>query len=332
VSGTANILIVTYRPDLGLRSCLESLRGQPWATVIVVVNNTAEVARSVADMTGSLSDMHVQIVPAGKNLGFAQGVNLGVRFCFEPYVFILNDDATLEPDALSVLISEMQRAAADVIGLAPKVLLDLPEPVIDNVGAAITSDGSVYNRGYNQKDVGQFNRQIEVAGACFAAVLLRREAFEPSSVGPLDGHYFMYAEDSDWCLRARLRGYRFVACPKAVVRHAHSLSSSTFPPEFKWRLIRRNSMLTIVKGFPPRLAARSVYWYLRESLRRAVRGGDGRAAIRDMVSLMGLVPWALWQRAAIRGLLKDNPADATLFDPHIAAQPDNAVAEHDNTS
>jgi O-antigen biosynthesis protein len=323
VNETVDILIVTYRPDLGLRSCLKSLSGQPWTKVVVVVNNTAQVAQSVVDMTGSFTDVTVQLVQAGKNLGFADGVNLGLQFCSEPYVLILNDDATLEPEALNILLSEMQRAATDVIGLAPKVLLDVAEPVLDNIGASITADGSIYNRGYGQRDVGQFDQQIEVAGACFAAVLLRREAFEPASVGSLDGRYFMYAEDTDWCLRARLRGYRFLACPKAVVRHAHSLSSATLPSKFKWQLIRRNSMLTVVKGFPPRLAARLVYWYIRDCLHRAVRGSDGREAIRDMFSFMGLVPWALRQRAAIRGLLRKNPADAILFDPRVAAQPNN---------
>ena len=153
---------------------------------------------------------------SGKNLGFAQGVNLGLRHCSQPYVLILNDDATLDPGTSGTLVAEMEHATPDVIGLAPKVLLDSPEAVIDNVGAAITSDGSVHNRGYDQKDVGQFDEQVDVAGLCFAATLLRREGFEASRVGPLDGRYFMYAEDSDWCLRARLRGYRFVSCPEAV--------------------------------------------------------------------------------------------------------------------
>ena len=249
-----DVLIVTYLPDLGLRACLESLNGQPWAKVIVVVNNTPEVAQSVDDLARSLADLRVELVRSGENLGFAQGVNLGLRHCSQPYVLILNDDATLDPGALGTLVAEMDRATPDVIGLAPKVLLDSPEAVIDNVGAAITSDGSVHNRGYDQKDVGQFDEQVDVAGLCFAATLLRGEGFEASRVGPLDGRYFMYAEDSDWCLRARLRGYRFVSCPEAVVRRAHSLSSATLPPTFKWQLIRRNSMLTVVKGFPSRLA------------------------------------------------------------------------------
>ena len=70
-----DVLIVTYLPDLGLRSCLESLSGQPCAKVIVVVNNTAEVAQVVDDMIGSFRDMHVRLVLSGKNLGFAEGVN-----------------------------------------------------------------------------------------------------------------------------------------------------------------------------------------------------------------------------------------------------------------
>ncbi len=117
-------------------------------------------------MMGSFTDMHVRLVLSGKNLGFAEGVNSGLPYCSQPYVLLLNDDAALEPGSLGILVSEMQRVAPDVVGLAPKVLLDLPEPVIDNVGAAITPDGSVHNRGYNQKDIGQFDEQVDVAGAC----------------------------------------------------------------------------------------------------------------------------------------------------------------------
>jgi GT2 family glycosyltransferase len=321
MNSSVDVLIVTYRPELGLRSCLESLRGQPLATAIVVVNNTAEVAQSAVEITRSISDVPIQLVMSHENLGFAKGVNLGMRYCSQAYVLILNDDATLEPGCLDVLISEMQSATPDVIGLAPKVLLDSPERVIDNVGAAITAEGSVYNRGYNQKDIGQFDNQVDVAGACFAATLLRREGFDPSNVGPLDSRYFMYAEDSDWCLRARLRGYRFVACPAAVVRHRHSLSSATLPSEFKWRLIRRNSMLTVLKCFPRRLAARVLYWYIRDCLRRSIRGVGRREAMTGLAAFVRLAPWTFRDRIAIRGAFRDNAADAGLFDPLVAAQP-----------
>ncbi len=118
-------------------------------------------------------------------------------------------------------------------------------------------------------------------------------------------------------------GYRFVACPEAVVRHAHSLSSATLPSTFKWQLIRRNSMLTVVKGFPRRLASKLVYGYMHDSLRRAVRGTDRRQAITGMASFARLVPWAVWQRITIRGLFRDNPVDAALFNPHVAAQPNS---------
>ena len=237
-------------------------------------------------------------------------------------MLLLNDDAALEPGSLGILVSEMQPAAPDVVGLAPKVLLDLPEPVIDNVGAAITPDGSVHNRGYNQKDIGQFDEQVDVAGACFAATLLRREAFELLMSAP---RHSLFHVRRGLRLVSSGPSARLPVCglPQAVVGHAHSLSSATFPSTFKWQLIRRNSMLTVVKGFPGRLATKLVYGYMHDSLRRAVRGTDRRQAITGMASFARLVPWAVWQRTTIRGLFRDNPVDATLFNPHVAAQPNS---------
>ena len=274
---------------------------------------------------GSFSDMHVRLVLSGKNLGFAEGVNSGLPYCTQPYVLrSSNDDAALEPGSLGILVSEMQRVVR-LVGLAPKVLLDLPEPVIDNVGAAITPDGSVHNRGYNQKDIGQFDEQVDVAGACFAKTLLRREAFELSNVGPLDTHYFMYAEDSDWCLRARPPGYRFVACPEAVVRHAHSLSSATLPSTFKWQLIRRNSMLTVVKGFPRRLASKLVYGYMHDSLLTVARSGDrpspGHHRHGALRGAWSRGPSGNEQPSA--ALSETTPWTPRLFNPHVAAQPNS---------
>jgi len=68
--------------------------------------------------------------------------------------------------------------------------------------------------------LGQFDGWNEVPSACFAAALIPAQPWE--EVGPLDENLPMYYEDSEWCYRARLFGYRVAAAPAAVVYHAFS--------------------------------------------------------------------------------------------------------------
>jgi hypothetical protein len=57
-----------------------------------------------------------------------------------------------------------------------------------------------------------------------AALLIRRAALE--EIGALDDSLFMYAEDLDWCWRAREAGWQIWFTPDAVVRHIGNVSGS----------------------------------------------------------------------------------------------------------
>lgn len=312
VQGALDVVIVTYLPQLFFATCLHSVLSQIRDGSVVVVLNNSRAALPPLD---DLNDPRVVIVTTGKNLGFAQGVNIGLEHCDGQYVLLLNDDAWLGKGALNDLLATMEHVASDVVGIVPKVLLDGPDPIIDNVGTTMSFssvDGFVYNRGYGERDEGQFDQPVEVPGACFAAVLLRRSAFFSTDVGLLDGRYFMYVEDADWCLRARLLGYRFVACPSAVVHHCHSLSTRALPSSYKRQLIRRNSAITVVKQLPPRLVLLLTYRHFRYALQCMLRGSK-REGLQDVTSFFRLLPGALQQRSAIRGLFKAHPADTLLF-------------------
>jgi N-acetylglucosaminyl-diphospho-decaprenol L-rhamnosyltransferase len=57
-----------------------------------------------------------------------------------------------------------------------------------------------------------------------AALLLRRQAI--ADVGLLDERFFMYAEDVEWCWRARAKGWEIWFEPSAVVRHVGNASGA----------------------------------------------------------------------------------------------------------
>ena len=251
-------ILVNYRsPWEMLERCLESLLepggGGP---AVTLVDNASgdhvmdEVRRRFPAVT---------IIGLDANLGFAAAVNRGLDTAVEPYVLLLNTDAVLAPAALEQMAQALAAAAPDVAGVAPKMMSSAHAGIIDAVGTVTPKSGAPFNRGIGQCDLGQYDQEEDVGGVCFGAALLRRELFLPGKVGPLYEGYFLYFEDSDWCLRATSTGYRFRTAPAAVVYHIHSGVTRMESLPFKYRLIELNTLKMVVRNFDsPLLAARIV--------------------------------------------------------------------------
>lgn len=250
-------ILVNYRSPLEmLRDCLESVAAAgPGVAVTIVDNDSADGV--IEQLRPDFPD--VQVVQMGHNAGFAAAVNRGLQECREEFVLMLNTDALLGAGALDAMLAALEGAGSDCAGVAPMMLSSAHEGVIDAIGTVMPPDGASFNRGIGQCDLGQFDRPEEVFGVCFGAALLRREAFEPALVGPLYEGYFLYFEDSDWCMRARSLGYRFLTAPKAIVYHLHSGITRHESLAFKYRLIELNTLKVVTRTFDsPLLVARIV--------------------------------------------------------------------------
>src|SRR5690606_29088553 len=199
------IVIVAYNAVAELSAALESLSAAPPSTPgeIVVVDNA-----STDDVSGLVRGRFpgVRLIEAGANLGFARGVNLGIRNSSSDYVLLLNPDTTVPPGAIDRLVAALQQAP-DVGAIGPRL--------VDGTGRAELSFGRMYSPvselrrkvwlGMQARGVPFVQAAIEratsrerdvewVSGAC---LLVRRSAGE--GVGWLDERYFLYAEDVDFC-------------------------------------------------------------------------------------------------------------------------------------
>lgn len=184
------------------------------------------------------------IIRTGGNLGFAGGNNVGLRYAGKrgaEYVFLLNNDAALASrDALTHLVGFLdQNPDAGACGGR----LFYPD------GSAQTSYGNfpslpralaylfpaykllpaVLFRKVKRANVvpdAAIHAPLAIdypSGACF---LVRSRTID--EVGLLDERFFMYAEETDWCLRMRERGWGRYYVPHAEVvhRYAGSFDSS----------------------------------------------------------------------------------------------------------
>ena len=99
---SSSVVVVSYRPGTWLAECLASVL--PHASEVIVVDNGSpgEEVSDIARRSGA------RVIRASRNLGFAGGVNLGLRHAHGEIIGLLNDDAVAGPGWLD--------AAAAVLG------------------------------------------------------------------------------------------------------------------------------------------------------------------------------------------------------------------------
>lgn len=220
---TVSAVVISWNArELTLR-CLDSLARAtyPQLDVIVVDNHSHdETAAAVAERHPT-----VEVLLLDTNRGFAGGVNAGLeraRATGADHVFLLNNDATIDPDAIEPLVA----AAADAsVGAVCSQILHEGAETIWYAGATYDPRRGHQGRhsGYGKPPLPKDTPPYPTDRACGGAMLVSRAALD--RVGGLDEALFAYAEDVDWSLRARAVGLELLVAPGSVVRHRVSASS-----------------------------------------------------------------------------------------------------------
>ena len=218
-------VILSYNGRDDTLACLDSLARSEWdrATTIVVDNGSTDGSAA------AVRDAHPDavVVETGRNLGFAEGNNVGIRRALElgaDHVLLLNNDTVLAPDAIGQLVDEGRRHPR-AGALCPLILFADPPDAIWYAGAEHDPrrwhNGS--QTGYGEREEGQFGTAAQVGRLSGAAVLVPRGALE--DVGLLDADLFLHVEDTEWSLRMRRKGWEIWLVPAARVVHRVSIAS-----------------------------------------------------------------------------------------------------------
>jgi GT2 family glycosyltransferase len=263
-----SVIIVNYNGLRFLENCLASLKKQtyPCAKYEVIVVDNGSADDSIAFIRNNSPE--VKIIEAQKNLGFAAGNNLGFKHAKGDFFALLNNDTEVPENWLSALADSMLKSKS--IGLVTcKILFHGDRQTINSTGLELLSDGRGSDRGFREKDSGQYNQIEDVFGACGASVLLRKEML--TDIGYFDERLFMYYEDLDLAWRAKLRNWRCVYTPETVVYHIHCGSSGEWSNFFTYH-VERNRALVCVKNAPLGMALRCVSIVAIKSCIRIIQG------------------------------------------------------------
>jgi GT2 family glycosyltransferase len=131
--------------------------------------------------------------------------------------------------------------------------------VLNNVGSIVFEDGAGADRGWLERDEGQYDEPAEVFAWCGGSVVFRPEYLR--DVGLFDERFFLYYEDTDLSWRGRARGWRYRTVPTSVARHVHAASSVEGSELFSY-FVERNRLLMLVKNAPIPMLVRQLWRYL----------------------------------------------------------------------
>ena len=286
-----SVIILSYNTKDLLFACLESVvaesgRWRGSVEIIVVDNGSADGSATAA--RGSFPK--VTVLENRENLGFARGNNRGIQASRGDPVIILNSDTVLMPGFFSAIERELYRS--DGVGiLAPRLLNadgtlqpsayhHYPDPLVEIFG--YTPLGGIARRlfpgiGYPfryELSPGEHETRREVSHVKGACLIMRRALLD--DIGGFDEDFFLYREETDFCKRARDRGWKIVYTPDIHVYHHHKASSRALSDQ----------------GLSHRLT--SHYLYLRKHHGRAAR-----AAAYATFALYALVMTALMAGAGL---------------------------------
>ncbi len=267
-------VVVNWNGREVLAQCLESLIHSDQEGLAIYVVDNASTDGS-AEMLGERFPS-VRLIRNERNDGYAAGANAGVervRADGFDYALLLNNDLELAPDAVSALM----RAAAGHPGaafLGPLIYYhDRPDVIWSFGGTVSFLTGDIRHVGLRERDTGQYEeiRRADYVTGC--AMLVSLEAV--GKIGLMDTGYFMYNEDTDWCMRATRLGYDVLVVPEAKVWHKVSMSSGGGLTPFKvyhrfrstFRFFARHARFYQWIGIVPATLVRTVAFAAGELLR-----------------------------------------------------------------
>jgi GT2 family glycosyltransferase len=291
-----------------IKDCVDSLLSQTLDRDLIVVENGSKDG-SLQFLRDNYPD--IKIIVNQNNLGFAGGVNSGIKFAAEngaQYVALFNNDAVADKNWLKSLYEELE--SNDKLGIATSKIVSSDKTRLDSTGDYYTNWGLPYPRGRDEKDLDKYDSQTDIFACSGGASIFRVKML--NEIGLFDEDFFAYYEDIDLGFRAQLAGWKASFVPNSIAYHQIGATSSKIKGFTTYQTMK-NLPLLFYKNVP-----RKYFWTIGWRFKlvylmfyfRAISRGQGWLATKGLFKGYYLVTKKI-------GLRRQIQASKTVSDEYV---------------
>lgn len=218
----AAVIILNYNNYEDTIQCIKSVQKNTYPYFDIIVVDNCSSNDSVKQIKAIFDD-EIIFMETGVNLGYAGGNNVGLRYAMKQeyeYLCILNNDTIAAPDFLTQCVDYLNHNE-DVAFVGPMVL-DYQSDTIQSTGSNLIPNKGwmeLINNGKKKNEVEKIIECDYISGAClvFKSEFLKQHGLIPEN-------YFLFFEETEWCYRAKQKGYRNVCITTTSIEHKGSVS------------------------------------------------------------------------------------------------------------
>jgi GT2 family glycosyltransferase len=224
-----SVIVVAYNSAKWVSLVFDAIQNQTHKDleIFAVINESIDGTKELI----AKNYPQVKIIDPQKNTGFAGGNNLAIRQSQGEFIQLVNPDLILEPDYIQKLLTAFDDP---LVGAATGKLLKFDfanhkrTKIIDSTGVTVSSSGRAKDRGQNQEDRGQFDKDTAVFAVTGAAPMYRISALEKVKFKNeyFDEDFLAYWEDVDLSWRLNSAGFKNIYVPAAVAYHGRTAGQS----------------------------------------------------------------------------------------------------------
>jgi len=249
-----SIIITNFNGIRTLEKCLSRILNSDYPNFDIIVIDNHSTDGSLELLRGKYPA--IKLIMNAENIGFGAATNLGMRLAFEKfadYVLALNNDAYLEKNTISKLLTVAKNNPHAGI-ISP--LIKRPDGSIWFAGGKI----NWWKMRASHKFACSNSHPFASDYICGCAMLISQKVCE--KVGLFDERFFLYYEDADLSVRAKRAGFELLIDPTSSVEHDEQSNNNN---SFKTYWLVLSGILFFKKNTPLFLKPwMSIYLLLRK--------------------------------------------------------------------
>lgn len=287
------IVVLNWNGAKDTLECVNSLANQSFKDFQILVIDNGSKPTDYEKLSLLSSIPNLTLLRNEKNLGFAGGVNIGIKHAIDnnyEFVALFNNDATANKDWLKNLLDgfNQNKSISAVTGL----LLHEHGKTIDSTGDYYSIWGMPFPRSRGQLTKTAPNSEY-VFSATGGATLYKTSLFK--QIGLFDESFFAYYEDVDISFRAQLAGHKIYYTKDAIAYHKQGATSKKIPGFTVYQTFK-NIPLLYAKNVPAGLLIPVgirlfvLYWLI---FGNAIKNGSGLYALKGWLASI----WYFWTKS-----------------------------------